>query len=110
MTHYQVEVHGRIRIKCTFKVPTLHSGSWGSLAKPCSSPSMCNIIVFNAQHKTHTSTAHQDEMSLICNGCLDALSVITFADSCHCKCGFHMLIALSQNFKDKTFQHCCQLA
>jgi len=78
--------------------------------KTRSSPSMCNIIVFHAQQKMHTSAAHQDEMPLTYNGCLDALSITTFADSCHYKCGFHMLIALTQNFKDKTFHQCCQLA
>lgn len=85
-------------------------GSKGSLATTCSSPSMCNIIVLNAQHKTHSSPAHQDKMSLIYNGCLDALSIITFADSRHYKSGFHMHIALAQNFKDKTFHQYCQLA
>lgn len=105
-----MEVHCKIWRKCIFKDPTLYLGSRAFLAKTCSSPSMCNIIVFKAQHKTHTSTAHQDELPLVCNSCLDALTIIMFADSCHYKCGFHILIALTRNFKDKTFHQCCQLA
>lgn len=105
-----MEVHVKIWRKWIFKDSTLHLDSRGSLAKASSSPSICNIIVFDAQHKIHTFRAHQDEMPLTYNGCLDALSIITFADSCHYKWGFHMLIALTQNVKDKTFHPCCQLA